>query len=119
MQEKAIMRPETPRILLVLLPLLTGPALAQGGLPGNVPDDIVGDWDCGATRAYITGLGSLELLGENYRAGKFDADAGRMRVGWDDGGEEIWTYEVEEATRLVLTAAGGERLECTPRPQAG
>lgn len=90
------------------------PALAQS-LPGNVPPGIVGDWSCGETRAYITKLGSIELLGDGYRAGRFDARDGVMRIGWDEGGEESWTYETSGGATLSLTDPAGAELTCTPK----
>lgn len=99
---------------MAAMPALVLPALAQS-LPGNVPAEIVGDWSCGETRAYITKLGSIELLGNGYRAGKFDAKDGAMRIGWDEGGEETWNYEAGGGETLSLTDAAGAVMNCTPK----
>jgi len=101
-------------LLGALAAMAAMPALAQN-LPGNVPPEIVGDWSCGETRAYITKLGSIELLGGGYRAGKFDARDGVMRIGWDEGGEESWTYEADGGATLSLTDPSGTAMSCTPK----
>ena len=98
----------------VLAAIAATSALAQS-LPGNVPPEIVGDWSCGETRAYITKLGSIELLGDGYRAVLIDAKDGEMRIGWDEGGTESWTYKTDGGATLSLTDPAGNAMSCTPK----
>lgn len=82
--------------------------------PGRIDTAPVGDWQCGGTRANITRLGSIEMLGEAYRSGLFDA-ADRVRaIRRDDGAREDWRYH-PAAGGIAFTAPDGADLACTPR----
>lgn len=101
------------RILLAALAACPEAAQAQN-LPGRVDPVLVGDWECGETRAYITRLGSIEILDTRYRAGLFDAAGGVLTIQWEGREREDWSYTATPGA-LVLTPPKGTPLACEPR----
>lgn len=84
--------------------------------PGPVDEEIIGDWQCGDTRVYITYLGSIELMGEGYTAGLIRAEDGELRIEWDrDGSRTAWEYVTDDG-RLTLFPADARDMRCDPRP---
>ncbi len=78
---------------------------------------MIGDCACsGDLRAYITALGSIELLGgdPSYRAGLIDVEGDAMTITWDEGGETTVTWTLADGT-LTLEGLTDEPLICTPR----
>jgi hypothetical protein len=104
------MRIFAPLALTAILPL----AAAAQSFPGRIDDALVGDWQCGETRAYITGLGSIELLGDGYRAGLYDAADGIFAIKWDDASRSDWGYETSSDS-ITLTPPDGPEYSCTAR----
>lgn len=90
------------------------PAVAEP-LPGPVDEAIIGAWQCGETRVYITLLGSIELVGDDYTAGLMRAENGMMRIEWDhDSTRSEWAYAAGNGDlRLVPADSGG--MTCHPR----
>lgn len=88
-------------------------ALAQT-MPGAIDEALVGDWQCGEVRIYITQLGSIELLGGGCRAGLYDATAGSMKIRWDEGGETTWAYSMDQ-DGITMIAPDDEEYSCVPR----
>ena len=90
------------------------PAFAQS-IPGPVDEAIIGDWQCGNTRVYITLLGSIELIDSGYTAGLMRAENGSMEIEWDrDSTRSDWTYDVI-GEDLTLMPQNDPDLYCVPR----
>jgi hypothetical protein len=102
----------------IFLTVLASFLLPQFGVaqsfPGRIDQALLGDWQCDAQRVYITGLGSIEILGSGYRAGRYDAADGVFAIEWDEGGRDDWSYSVGSAD-MVLTLPDGNDMVCTPR----
>lgn len=93
---------------------LAEPVPAQT-VPGPVDEAIIGDWQCGDTRVYITLLGSIELIDGDYTAGLMRAEDGSMEIEWDlDSTRSDWAYDVTEDD-LTLMPQEDPDLYCVPR----
>lgn len=102
-----------PVLYLAALAGIAATALAQS-FPGRIDAALVGDWQCGETRVFITRLGSIEMLNEGYRAGLFDADGGVLAILWDDEAREDWRYRAD-AAGMTLAAPDDAEWDCIPR----
>ena len=78
---------------------------------------MAGDWVCGETEVFISRLASIEILEDEYTAGLFDAQDGRMEIEWDDGDRASWTYKLDSNTALVLSNPGERDLSCVSREE--
>jgi len=102
------------RLAAILGGLAAAPAVAQN-IPGPVDEAIIGDWQCGGTRVYITFLGSIELVGDDYTAGLIRAEDGTMQIEWDrDATRSDWDYDVSEGDLTLMPPADPD-LNCVPR----
>lgn len=100
-------------VLVLAIMLWPGFSAAQT-FPGRIDDALVGDWTCDGQRVFITGLGSIEILGSGYRAGRYDAADGVFAIEWDEGGRDDWGYRVRSG-EVVMTPTNGQEMVCVPR----
>lgn len=89
-------------------------ATAQFLDPAKIDDALVGDWQCGETRIFITELGSIEILNAGYRAGLYRASDGNLEILWDEGGEITWSYSANN-DGITLSTPDEEEYSCAPR----
>ncbi|MCB9948267.1 MAG: hypothetical protein H6842_10620 [Rhodospirillaceae bacterium] len=101
-------------ILIVAVACLASTARAQS-FPGEVEAALVGDWACGDSRVYITRLGSIEVIGDAYRAGLIDTGDGVLAIEWDDGERADWHYSDAGSDGFLLTGPTAEAVACRPR----
>ncbi len=90
------------------------PDAALAGFPGAVDPLLIGDWQCGTARVYITKLGSIEVIDGGYRAGLIDAGGGTLAIQWDDGSRVDWSYAAGDGGPVLSGLFDGPS-PCGPR----
>jgi hypothetical protein len=101
-------------LLSAALPATFASASAQSpSFPGDVDPGLVGDWSCDGVQVYITRLGSIEVLGDGYRAGLIDSGDGTLAIAWDEGGRDDWAYALSGDTLSLTGFDGDAPVACT------
>jgi hypothetical protein len=91
--------------------VLLATSAQAGHVPGPVDPEIVGEWTCGSTMIAITTFGSIDLSGEDTRAGLIRAGEGMLVIVWGSGIRSDWSYAAGEGA-LILGTDRGANYAC-------